>query len=193
MIIVYGGTFNPPTLAHEKIVELIISKYHPSDFIILPVGDNYTWKSEIMPFKYRYEMLEIAFGNENIKISTLENSKDYKGTYYSLKEIKGSSSNDVYFVLGADNLVYLNKWINYQDLLKEFKFIILTRDDFDVESIIDNYYKLYKNNFEVVNVKYDLSASEFRSNPSKYYKHINKDVLIYIKENNLYRGDKKWF
>lgn len=186
MIVVYGGTFNPPTLAHEEIVDLIITKYKPNRFIIMPVGDKYTWKNKIVSFNNRFQMLKIAFKDEKIEISTLENINNFKGTYYSLKEIKKETNDKVYFLLGADNLVSLNKWINYEKLLKEFNFIVLTRDNIKVEQLLNDDYLKYKDNFEVVNINIDLSASEFRDDPNNKQDIINKDVLKYIKENNLY-------
>ena len=41
MIIVYGGTFNPPTVAHQLIANKVIENFKPKKFILLPVGENY--------------------------------------------------------------------------------------------------------------------------------------------------------
>lgn len=185
MIIVYGGTFNPPTRAHEKIADLLICKYKPEKFIFLPVGDNYTWKSNFANFVHRKNMLEIMFKKKVFKISTLENMEEYKGTYWALNSIKEAYKSDVYFVMGADNLLELDKWINYQKLIKENKFIVLTRKGYDATSLIQQKYLNYHNNFEIVNFESEISSKEFRENSSLNH-YLNKRVIKYIKKNNLY-------
>ena len=81
MIIVYGGTFNPPTTAHENIANILIEIYKPNKFILLPVGDKYTWKDNFASFDHRKKMLELVFKEPMFGISTIENSTKYKGTY----------------------------------------------------------------------------------------------------------------
>lgn len=185
MIIVYGGTFNPPTIAHEKIANKLVEIYNPNKFILLPVGDKYTWKENFTSFYHRKNMLELMFQDAIYDISDLENTTDYQGTYWALNFFKETYKNNVYFVFGADNLDELYKWINYEKLLSEYKFIILTRKGFDASKIIEEKYLKYSSNFEIVDVAYDVSASKFRDNPDEK-KYLNKKVYEYIQKNNLY-------
>jgi nicotinic acid mononucleotide adenylyltransferase len=49
---------------------------------------------------------------------------DYLGTYQSLIRIQEANpTEEVVFVIGADNLAKLHKWINAESLLSEFRFI----------------------------------------------------------------------
>ena len=41
MIILYGGSFNPPTLAHYGVVKLLNEVYNPDKIILMPVGCKY--------------------------------------------------------------------------------------------------------------------------------------------------------
>lgn len=185
MIIVYGGTFNPPTLAHEKIAKLIIKKYKPDKFIFLPVGDNYTWKDNFANFIDRKKMLEIAFKEEMFIISSLENNEEYKGTYWALNQIEKAYKKDVYFIIGADNLEELDKWINYENLLKEYKFIVLTRKGYDLQKTIKEKYLKYQNSFLITEIEINISSTQFR-NDLQEAKILNKDVYKYIVDNNMY-------
>ncbi len=189
MIIVYGGTFNPPTLAHEQIVKEVINKFNPVEFIILPVGDDYTWKKGFASFNDRVKMLKLAFKNSDVFISELENKPNFKGTYDSLNQIRKAKNKDIYFLLGSDNLFYLDKWINYEKLLNDYKFIVLTRDGFDAKELIQKKYKTYQNHFEIMEVDIDISATKFRENKD-YSKDINTDVLKYIQQHHLYEVGK---
>ncbi|NLN50681.1 MAG: nicotinate-nicotinamide nucleotide adenylyltransferase [Acholeplasmataceae bacterium] len=185
MIIVYGGTFNPPTIAHQKIAKQIIEKFKPSKFILLPVGDYYPWKDSFASFYHRKEMLKLTFPQPIFEISEIENEKAYQGTYKALKQIESQFKEEVRFLLGADNLDYLDQWLNYQSLIKEYKFIVLTRKGFDVENIIDDKFANYKANFSIHNFNLDIAAANFRNDPTKI-DIVVKPVYSYLKKHNLY-------
>jgi len=41
MVLVFGGSFNPPTKAHLEIVEKLLERYEHARVLLLPVGDDY--------------------------------------------------------------------------------------------------------------------------------------------------------
>lgn len=179
MLLVYGGSFNPPTIAHYEIAKLLIEQYN-SKILFVPVGNSYN-KDDLVSFDHRYNMIELMISDLNADVLSLEDSDRYLGTYELLNKLKRLDE-EIYFVLGSDNLDYIEKWINADKLISEFKFIVLTRNNYDCESKIN---KLsHPNNFCVVEVNYDMSSSDFR----KYYQQelINDVVLEYIRKNNLY-------
>ncbi len=177
MLLVYGGSFNPITKAHYEIAKLLKNKYK-SNFVFVPVGNSYS-KENLIAFNHRFNMVNIVANKLNAKVIDTENNEKYLGTYELLKQLE-KEDKDIYFILGADNLINLNNWINAKKLIKEFKFIVLTRDNIKLN--FDNFE--YPNNFEVVNIDFDISSSDFRNN--KNTNVIDPDVLKYIKENNLY-------
>lgn len=188
MIIVYGGTFNPPTKAHEEIANLLIEKYNPEKFIFLPVGDSYTWKDNFVSFKHRKKMLKLVFNDEIFEINTLENKKRYKGTYWALNELKETHKSDVYFVMGADNIEQLDKWINYEKLISEHNFIVLTREGYDPVKLIKEKFPENVKNFSVVEYHSEISSRKYRENTTLEH-FLNKKVVSYIKGHNLYGGN----
>ena len=112
MNIVYGGSFNPPTIAHKKIVLKLHELFKPQNILIIPTGDSYTWKN-ITPFFHRLNMTKIAFPNECVL--DIEQKKEYQGTINTLRYLAKYYDN-LYFTMGADNLIYIKKWINYEAL-----------------------------------------------------------------------------
>ncbi len=177
MLLVYGGSFNPPTLAHYEIAKLLKNKFD-CELLFVPVGNSYN-KPTLIEFKHRYNMIKIVADKLNCDVSNIEDNNKYIGTYELLKSI---NNNDVYFIMGADNLVNINSWINASKLIAEFKFIVLNRDNFDCDSFIS---KLsHPNNFTVVDIDIDISASNFRE--KKDNSILDKDVLEYIEKFNLY-------
>ncbi|HEY8435458.1 MAG TPA: nicotinate (nicotinamide) nucleotide adenylyltransferase [Haloplasmataceae bacterium] len=136
MVIVYGGSFNPPTRAHIEIMNYLLKKFQPDQLIVVPVGDRYP-KAHLAPFHHRVEMLKIATrGMEKVLISTFEDRPVFEGTITLLETIQREYDATVYFVLGADQLVTLDKWIRVEELIARFRFIVLPRDGIDVKEYI---------------------------------------------------------
>ena len=182
MILIYGGTFNPPTVAHYEIISLLKEKFNPDKFYILPVGPHYN-KPAVANFSDRYQMCMIMADKLGIEVSDLENETTYRGTYYALKYFE-QFDKDVYFVMGADNFDYLDAWMNAENLVKEFKFIILSRGGFDINKISESKFKEYQDHFILVEYNNYVSASLFRKEKDK--RIVIPEVYQYIKENNLY-------
>ena len=183
MIIIFGGAFNPPTKAHYLIANELIEKFNPDKFYFLPVGEKYN-KPGMESFSTRFEMTKLLANKLiNCEVSTKENESTFRGTYYMLKDFSLIDS-DLYFVMGADNFDYLDNWIMADKLISEFKFIILTREGFDVSKLIENKYYNHRENFHIVNIELPISSTNFRGTK-------NKDLLIdevyeYIKSNHIY-------
>ena len=119
--IIYGGAFNPPTIGHLKIIKYLVEKFPNNKIIILPTNNFYK-SNEIVSYEHRKKMLEIMCEDiiENIEISDYEQTlHDYLGTYYTLEYF-----NHPYFVIGADSLETLHKWIKYPDVVVDNKFIV---------------------------------------------------------------------
>ena len=192
MKIVFGGAFNPVTNAHIKVCEYITSKLESDEFIFLPVSNAYT-KSELVSNYHRVNMLELALEKlENVSVSKLEiNDTDYLGTYQSLIRLCDKNECEISFVVGADNLFNMYKWINIEGILSEFQMIVLGRNGIDINQAINSnpILKRYKENFIILNeFKVDISSTSFRETFDK--SQVDEVVYQYIIDNDLYRGDK---
>lgn len=184
MNILFGGSFNPITKAHIEIIKLLKEKYKPENIIVMPVGDNYTWKS-FANFNHRINMINLV--KDNFIVSDFEQKNEkYLGTKYTLDELS-KTYKDLYFCMGADNILKLDEWINYENLLKEYNFIVFNRKGFDINKIIDSKYKKYKDHFHILELDFDISSSKIRTDVDKYKSYLDDKVYDYIKKNSLYR------
>ena len=179
-LIVYGGAFNPPTIGHLKIIEYLVNKFPNNKIIILPTNNFYKSK-DIVSYEHRKNMLEAMCENilGRIEISDYEQTlNNYLGTYYTLEHF-----NHPYFVIGADSLETLHKWINYPNVVIDNKFIVFPRGDINIEEVFNNNDLLnkYRSNFIIEN---NISSTEYRVNKNESV--LSKNVLSYIKNNNLY-------
>ena len=184
---IFGGTFNPVHKGHEKIALEFYNKYELDKLIIIP--------SNIPPHKQingqvtaeqRYEMCRICFDKyDNICVSDLEIKNDnISYSYNTVTEIKNNNKDaKLYFLIGSDMFLYLEKWYKYQELLKLCTFVVAYRDD----NII------IKSGAEIEfleNEPFEISSSEIRAdiknNNYNLEKYINAEVLNYIRENKIY-------
>lgn len=182
MNIVYGGSFNPPTIAHEAIIKELKNKFNPLNLIIIPTGNSYRRK-DLLEFRHRYNMLKLI---SNDIISDIEDKNTlYMGTLDTLNRLSKDYSN-IYFVMGADNLIDIKSWIRYKELLSKYHFIIITRDSIDIIKFIDDELKEYKDKFSFINLKFMVSSTKIRKNIETNKDMLNPKVYEYIKKNHLY-------
>lgn len=193
----YGGSFNPPNNIHLKIAKDILQKLNINELYFVPVG-NYYRKNGLIDVYHRYNMLKLLCNNEkNIFVSniTLNEVNNLKAIDI-FKIINNKYGNDnVYFIMGADNFVQIHKWKGFEELVGNFKIIIVKRDDININNIILENKILEKNkdNFYIVdmdNVESQIDSTEIRSKIEKsenVQEYLNINVYNYIKSNNLYK------
>lgn len=190
-IAIYIGSFNPIHLMHEKIVKDLLTNNFMDKVIVIPTGDNYHLKNNLVSFKDRFNMLTLAFNNENIIISDIE-QKEYHYTYQNISILKEKYPNDeLYLVIGADNLFELNTWKNYTYLLDTCFFIVYGRNDLNIDSYINNNFTNYKRKFIIKEQIGELSSTIIRNSIKENKNidnYISKPIKEYILKNNLYKG-----
>ena len=185
MVIVFGGSFNPPTRAHQEIVKKLLNTFLDSTILLLPVGNDYK-KPELIDFKHRYEMLKLLTKDlDQVIVSDLESKKAYNGTLESLNELS-KTYQDIHFVIGSDNLKQFDTWINYKTLLKSYPFIVMMRKTGLTKEEAEQLFKDIDHNFTYVSFSMNIESSNIRKSLRNYHKDLTKDVYEYIQKNHLY-------
>ncbi len=182
---VYVGSFNPPHLGHKKIINHLLDNYLDK-VIIVPTG-SYWEKNNLIDIKDRIKMLKF-YETKNIIIDEENNHLPY--TYQVLENLEKKYQEELYLIIGADNLINFDKWKNFNTLLK-YNLIIMNREDIDAK-----YYqkKHHITKGHIINdfPKQDVSSTIIRDLlKNKKYKeseiYLDKNVLEYVKINNLYQ------
>jgi len=153
-IALYGGSFDPPHIAHKAIVEALEELSYIDKIIIMPTFLN-PFKSEShAPSELRFKWLKEIFKEfKNVKIDRYEVEQNrqvptIESVKYLLKTYK-----DIYLVIGADNLASLKEWNNYQKVKNLVTFIVVPRDKILVDK-----------KFIQLDVDEKISSSELRDN-----------------------------
>lgn len=186
----FGGSFNPPTFAHINLAKKAIQEGNLDKVIFVPIGDFYN-KKNLAPAKDRYNMLKIACdGINNLDVSDLElNAKEkmYAVDAFELIQ-KNYKDDEVFFIMGADNFVKIGDWKNSEKLINKFKYIVLDRENIDVEEYINKQSIDITKVITIENKEYNnCSSSTFRENQSDDKKIVDDEVKKYIEYNNLFQ------
>lgn len=186
MIIVYGGAFNPITKAHVKIALHSLINYPQAHLYFVPVGKHYE-KEDLESNAHRLSMCTLAlpYVGTQARVSDVEFHEPFLGTYYTLKHFQ-SRDQEVYFILGADNLLSLHTWIRAKELVKEFKFLVFPRNSISREAIIEERYHDYKDHFILMQEAFEGQSSRVREHQDDYDHYLFPEVKDYIKTNHLY-------
>ena len=184
---------NPPHKMHKNIALTLIKKHYVDKVIFVPTGSKYKYKNNLLSDKVRFEMLKLMCeDNKNLEVSDYELKEEVVYTYETLDYFKNKyKDDDIYFICGTDNLSYIDKWKRGEDILSNNKLLVIKRDTFDINTLLDKY-KDYKDNIIVTDIKEnEISSTKIREmiyNNKRVENYLDKQVDLYIRENNLYRG-----
>ena len=166
--------------------------------IFVPVNKNYH-KKGLFSNEHRYNMLKlITDKNDGFLVSDI----DLKGErpLYTIEVLNKMQEQykdkEICFLLGTDNLKQLDTWKDAEELLSRFKFLVMNRDNDDIEEIVKSseLLRCYKENIiEIIpEIKDNYSSTFVRSQikKGKSPRYLMPDeVLEYIEKNKLYRGN----
>lgn len=189
MYILYGGSFNPPTLAHEAIIKKINEIYNPKKIVIMPVGSTYTRKDNRYNLD-RIRMLKLVTSKyDNVEISDYEINNPFKGTIETLKYLETLYQNKFSFVMGADNLLEIKTWIDYEELLKNHLIICFNRNNILDKNTVKNIAESYQAKIDLIPLNINISSSEIRKDFKVNKDNLSKEVYDYIITNQLYEEE----
>jgi len=183
---IYVGSFNPPHKGHIKIVNHLIDNYLDK-VIIIPTG-NYWDKLDLVSIDDRINMLKL-YESEKIIIDSENNNIEF--TYQILRKLSSYYKDELYLIIGADNIINFDKWKNYEEILN-YNLIILNRANIDIIKYLNNLNK--KEKYIIVNdlPNIDISSTMIRNkikniDNKDILELIDKEIYGYIEKNNLYR------
>lgn len=137
---IMGGTFDPIHYGHLMLAEQIRNTLYLDEIIFIPAGDPYHKKSVLRATKaQRFKMTKLATkSNPYFSVSDIEVMRD-KPTYTidTILELKrGIYAHDtLYFITGADALLYLDQWKAFETLIEHVRFIAASRPGVDSKEL----------------------------------------------------------
>ncbi len=175
---VYIGSFNPVHKGHIDLVNYLLKENYVDKVLIVPTI-GYWDKRNLVDIKHRINMLKF-FENDSIVVDDKNNN--YEFTCDLMCSLKKDYIDDLYLIMGADNIVNFHKWKNYQELLK-YNIIVVNRDNINIDEYIKDY---HTSNFIVCRDYKFLNISSTMIRNDLDSKYLDPRVFKYIKDNNLY-------
>jgi len=207
-IAIFGGAFNPITSAHLDIISMVL-KLNIDKIFLEIAGDSY--KNSRTSYIHRKEMVNLGIEKDNriyIGIHDIDTDKELERNAYAIETLDWynkyivDSEDQLYYIIGSDQLKVFETWKEPEKLLKKYKWIVIARDIDYVSHIIDKSKLLskYKNQIQNIPLGNMISSTLVRKFISELSTEDEKDsdfdfaisgilndkVWAYIKENDLY-------
>ena len=187
---IFGGTFNPPHVAHLLAAEGVRDHLKLDKILFVPAAmPPHKQKDDVIPAKHRLEMVKLAIkGNPFFELSDIELRR--RGPSYTIdtvNEMKRLYPHDeIFFILGIDLLIDFETWKEPGKILEGCTLVAMNRPGFDL-GVVD---KKLLSRVELVNVpSVDISSTNIRrrvkSGRSIRYL-VTAEVEDYIRCNSIY-------
>ena len=202
-ICIFGGTFNPPHLAHKHMAEKVLDVFGFDRIIFMPTGNSYL-KKQVLAASERLKMVTLFCDtNPLFDVSDYEARSDEPTyTYRTLSSLRDENPGaEFYFLLGEDSLRYMENWIHPEIIFECASIIAVRRDDQesyinkDDKRSFEDVARNLKDKFDArifsVTFNEDISSSKIREafksgNGDSVAHMLKKEVYDYIIKEHLY-------
>ena len=137
-VVVYGGSFNPPTKAHILIMQSALDAVNADRGYFVPVSFPYLKRKMVkagqshlcLSDELRLRLLETTIANdERVQIYTDVMGEPFSDDVGNMNRIQQQYPKaDIYYVAGADKLDLLDHFAKKGDFLNRFRCILYARD-----------------------------------------------------------------
>jgi len=191
-ICLFGGTFDPPHIGHLLIAQTVYEAENFDKVLFIPAYAP-PHKNGITPKEHRVEMVKIAISdNPNFEYSDVDIIRQgISYTIDSVLDIKsklGLTNDEIYYLIGSDNLIDFKNWKSPKEILEECKVIVAIRPGFRPSDI--PHWILQKVHFANI-PRFELASTKIRA---RWVKGLTIRYMVtlpiweYINDNNLYSG-----
>ena len=162
---ILGGTFDPAHKGHLEISKQAKKRFSLKN-IIWAITKKNPFKDESKSnLKSRMQYAKKIIGkNDYIKIKFYEEKINSNRTVDLIKYLEKEKQNEIYFIMGADNLINFHKWYKWKSIIKKCNILVFDRLGYKAKSLKSvtfnesNNKKLTFVNFNKVNI----SSSQLR-------------------------------
>lgn len=199
---IMGGTFDPIHKGHLMLGEYAYQQYSLDKVWFMPNGNPPHKSSETIESKSknRVEMVRRAIaGKEYFALQLYEvENKEINYSYKTMEHFKDVYPEDeFYFIIGADSLFSLEKWVYPDRLLKTCTILAAYRDEKGTDEMMSQIQYLnekYDADIRLLNTpNVDISSSKIREKIKEgicIQELVPEAVFEYIEEKQLFRDDE---
>ena len=177
-IMVLGGSFNPPTLAHQRLLLGVVNAMGADRGIFVPSSHQYVSRKmgrakragEVLSQDIRLRMLQ-AMCADDPRLETQDCEFDRQGKWYTYETMEWIQERypdaRICFLVGGDKVSVIARWHRIREFLDRFEIVVVKRDGDDPEKILSEHPFLsrYRDRFCVVSAPEgleDISSTAVR-------------------------------
>jgi nicotinate-nucleotide adenylyltransferase len=128
----FGGTFDPPHLAHLAIAESALSFVSLDRVVWIPAAVPPHRKPPVASPEQRLDMVKLAIADDDrFEVSDIELRRT--GTSYTVDTIQqlqqGSETGELFLIIGGDSLRSFHTWYKPEVILESIQLIVFDRDE----------------------------------------------------------------
>lgn len=187
---IFGGSFNPPHLAHLIVAEHLRNSIALDRVYWIP-GSQPPHKDvrSLAPGSHRYEMVKLATSDHpSFHVSDLELQREGPSfTIDTIRELKRRNPDDAFFLLmGGDSLSEFHRWKDPEEILEEVPLVVYRRPGSEVPVALVGSERVVVAETPLIEISgTDIRRRVARGESIRYL--VPDAVIRFIDANNLYR------
>jgi len=179
-VAIFGGSFNPPHVAHVLAVTWVLASEDVSHVVVVPAFQH-PFAKALAPYESRLRMCELAVGwLPRVTVSRVEEELGGQSrTLRTLEHLAGlHPSWEMRLVMGADLLLEAGKWFRFDRIQELAPPLVLGRVGFDVAGAPSAVLPAISS----TDVRALIAAERWTELSSL----VPREVLAYVREQQLY-------
>jgi len=180
-VAIFGGSFDPPHIGHQHIVESALKNLEIDHLLVVPAYLNPFKRFSIASATQRLAWCHTLFDDfEKVIVSDYEINEGKSTTTEQTVKHFNTVYDVKYLIIGSDNLSTLTKWHHFSWLNETITWVIMTREGYPL--VVDGL-----RNWEVLKVDAPMSSTQIRNKEDLHYvdNKIKKSVQNVLQGNNL--------
>ena len=162
---ILGGSFDPAHKGHLAISKDALKRFNLKSVIWVITKQNPFKKKTTNSLKKRIAICKKITGtNKSIKVKFFEGIINSNKTADLINHLSKNKRYDLFFLMGADNLINFHKWHKWRQILKKSNIIVFARNGYKKKSLDSKTYK-GSNEKQLTFVKFNkvnISSSKLR-------------------------------
>ena len=150
---ILGGTFDPAHKWHLKISK-VAKKLFKLDKIVWDITEKNPFKSKsFYSLKKRVKIAKsLTKKTKYVTVGFYEKKIKSNKTIKLIKFFKKNHSNEIFFIMGADNLIRFHNWKSWKKIVKLVKLVVFSRKGYDRKGMKSIVVKNYKNKIVFIKI-----------------------------------------
>ncbi len=162
---ILGGSFDPAHKGHLAISKEAVKRFKLKKVIWAITKKNPFKKKSSLDLANRIKICKkILKKIKTIEVKFYEDKIKSNKTISLINYFTKDKKNEIYFIMGADNLINFHKWDNWQKIIQKCNILVFDRTGYKTKSLKSIAFKKYKNKgLKFVNFKKkNISSSKLR-------------------------------